>query len=1487
MRRETEHSPNSVHRRRSSHHHGELHSARGRRHSLWSWKRWKEIWEAVEDRVDRLPGDQAHPLEARWRANRRFIIRSSALLVVALAVAVGWREWMVRRLARQLWSQAEAAAADEEFARAANLAYRGLGFGTLPRESRVKMLEWYFRSARTRQDFARLSLLCREALPDLKDNLTLYRFAAESALRADRPEQAASQATAILHRWPGDSATIRILVLARYALALGVGPAAIRDVERMAQEELARHPGDVELAVTLATMYRAHSLDETPARRAALADGVMHRLCAARRAGPEAFLARFKYRRSYGLPGAESDVTAAKRFSPDDPEVIFAEGSLALDRNDLETAARAFANLVRLRPHDPRGYLGQGEAAWLAGDYAEALRVWTSGTAAIRQVNLLLEQRVAEAELRLGQIARARQAHQRAQDLLHQVSEGMSRTEWLQIRAALEILRARLEAADGNHERAAEIYSRALFANSSVWPVALSAKQQVKLLNELANCYRAMGEIDRAATTLDEVRRWEPGRSSSYLQAAAAWEAAGNLAAAAQRVDQAAQLDPDNPAVWTATARLELRRLRELPPEQRRPEGFYHALERARLQGADPPTLAVLESDAGELSGQAAAAEEKLTEALTANPTSATLLEALALFHAKHGQRARAEEYVTRHAELGDNALANAVLKATVLLHTGTPAEARQVLDSPTSAERQVVTTARRFELAQLALRAGDVAEARRRLRELAQVRPSTRAYRLQAQLAIEQQDWQEVLGCERALQELEGRVGTLWRYLRAVRLLESVASPSAEALDEAGQLADYLQTQRHAWATGHVLGGIWSEHRSDENAAIDAYQTAVELGERRLSILSRLLKLLVEQGRFAEASRYVDLIAALDDRPSGALQEETDDLLLNVALREQQLGRALELAQARVERDPQAAPGWLWLAESYLLSGSPDEAILAGKRALELAPADHRSWAGLLSLYARTGQLTEIQLVLDSLVHGESLPDGVREFALAQGYELLGQNEASRGHYLRAIELAPDVPAVQRAAGNYFQTRDVTVALRCWRSVLAAGPTSRLTRQVLIELLLTQPGDAAWREAWSLLDQQDSAAPRKPDDIRLAVRVLLRRNTAAQRRQARELLEQLRQAEGAFSDEDRFVLAQLAAGQGDESTAEELYRELINRLDAPASHWLAYGKWLLGRDRVAEAAACAAQLVARDDRSFDSLVLQARCLRAEGKDAELREAIERWFAVPVSATDPTGGGATAAALSKGQLCLAAGWTAEAERWLRRAGELDPAQFAPLAQCLAEQARLGEALAACRQAAERGQSPAAARVAVQIVSQRGGTPSELDQLEPLVAAALQDYPDDLDLLADLGTFRFLQGNLAESERLLRQVALARPDHVPALSNLAMLLSQKSEGAAEARGLVERAIEVAGPQEELLDTLAVVHLRLGEAEVARRLLEEIVAAPTAAPTWWMHLAQAQRTGGDLAAALASLRTAHERGISTAVLVPAEREMLARLDQELHP
>jgi predicted Zn-dependent protease len=128
------------------------------------------------------------------------------------------------------------------------------------------------------------------------------------------------------------------------------------------------------------------------------------------------------------------------------------------------------------------------------------------------------------------------------------------------------------------------------------------------------------------------------------------------------------------------------------------------------------------------------------------------------------------------------------------------------------------------------------------------------------------------------------------------------------------------------------------------------------------------------------------------------------------------------------------------------------------------------------------------------------------------------------------------------------------------------------------------------------------------------------------------------------------------------------------------------------------------------------------------------------------------------------------------------------------------------------------------------------------------------------------------------------VLAADPQNVVALNNLGYLLALHGKGAAEAMELLNRAIALAGPTPELVDTRAVIHLKLGQPDRAIKDLETAMAeAPLPAVSY--HLAQAHQLARNATAARDALQKAKSLGLQPDTLHALERPAYQQLHAEL--
>ena len=201
-----------------------------------------------------------------------------------------------------------------------------------------------------------------------------------------------------------------------------------------------------------------------------------------------------------------------------------------------------------------------------------------------------------------------------------------------------------------------------------------------------------------------------------------------------------------------------------------------------------------------------------------------------------------------------------------------------------------------------------------------------------------------------------------------------------------------------------------------------------------------------------------------------------------------------------------------------------------------------------------------------------------------------------------------------------------------------------------------------------------------------------------------------------------------------------------------------------------------------------------------------------------------------------------------------------------LAGFLAHCRSLDEALDQCEAAMEHLPPEEVLGVALQVLRQRidEAGPELFQRIEAWFQRATgpEGRSDPLDLL--LAHFRDLEGRYAERCEIYRRL-IERPD-VPAgpralaCNNLAYLLAIREEDVRAALELADRAIELAGPCPEYLDTRGVALLAAGRFDEAVAELRRVVGNdPTGLRLY--HLARACHAAGDEESALEAWEEAH--------------------------
>jgi predicted Zn-dependent protease len=142
-----------------------------------------------------------------------------------------------------------------------------------------------------------------------------------------------------------------------------------------------------------------------------------------------------------------------------------------------------------------------------------------------------------------------------------------------------------------------------------------------------------------------------------------------------------------------------------------------------------------------------------------------------------------------------------------------------------------------------------------------------------------------------------------------------------------------------------------------------------------------------------------------------------------------------------------------------------------------------------------------------------------------------------------------------------------------------------------------------------------------------------------------------------------------------------------------------------------------------------------------------------------------------------------------------------------------------------RLAAQRDEQPDYAIQLYLIEAETLSANKQGDKAWNVLQKALQQYPDDLNLLYTRAMQAEKRNDLAQMEKDLRLIIKRDPDNAMALNALGYTLSDRTTRYAEAKALIEHAHQLNPEDPAVLDSLGWVNYRLGNLDEAERLLRK--------------------------------------------------------------
>ncbi|HUT92892.1 MAG TPA: tetratricopeptide repeat protein [Thermoguttaceae bacterium] len=1301
------------------------------------------------------------------------------------------------------------------------------------------------------------------------------------------------------------------------------------------------NPGDVELSTVLARIYReqpqllvANAPELTEDRRAELAgmaDALVNDMVAAKPEDPDALLARYRYRTEYGLPDAKEDLTRALQFGPDNVAVLLAaardarkeagrmreqEAPPADVDAKYEEACVFCRRAIEAAPSEEGGYLSLGNVLRAHGRADEAIEAWRRGLAACDEESLTLHTRLAETLIAEGRLDQAEHHLKVLSRVTTELTPQLNRDGRRWLGSLRDLLQGEWLVGQGRYAEAVPLLKRSTLGHEASEVSELELAQARQAWQLLGALYAERGQWDLAATARQEASKLEPAdlapraKGRTLLSAADAWSMAGCPAMAIPNYE-AALAQEDRAETWASLARARFQRQTELPSPERAWKAFDETLREAKARSeslAEPWRVTLVEAESmvakaeggGETRQAVREAAKLLRGAEEEFPDSETLFQTLVLVYEGLGLSADADRAIAGVDRIAGRSVAACVLRSRLYSSRKQYEKAHEVIEKGI---QTLAPTARRdlqLAMLQLNLDTGELEAARRQLLELHERSPADVRFVWQlAELALERDDLEEAARWEDKLRQLEGPDGSYWRHVRARRLLAQARTADDPRLAEVDELQAYLQRQRRTWPAGYVLDGLLCERLGRFGRAIAAYEKAIQFGERRISVYERLIVLLYRKQRFDEAQRYLSQLH--NHAPSSPT---LSTLEIHVAAQLGDLARALEAARRGVESRPEDPMARIWLAQMLVRNGQTQEAEDALLEAVRLAPDDRSASEALFTFYVDAGRLDQARDALERLAENPELSEGERALALAMGYDRIGDQEASETHYRELAQLAPNDVAVQKRLAAFLFDSDPEGAERALRRALRLAPDDREVRRALARLLTARGGLKQWQEAQQLIRQGGSPEGDSSVDRRLEAQLLVHRGGKDNLKKAKGLTEQLITDPETATAQDHLLLAALYEAEGKLYAADREYAALVEWAEPDPAHLISYVDFLLRHDRLYDADRWLTRLdgvlpkwlaklekrapdrwaKVRRRAGLDATRLKARWLQAQGRTSEIKPLVDRLADALLKEAGETPEEKADVYRGLGDLCSAVDGHREAEHWYRLLADLIPERYEPLATATARQGRIDEAIGICVRAAESDDSPRPAIVLVRALASAQPSQEDLRLAEPFLAEAVEEHPNDVELLTSVAYVRCLQKRIDEAVRLYESILERRPQNLSVLNNLATVLAEQPARRKDALGYVDRAIAVAGPKAALLDTKGTILLLDGQAREAVELLEE-ASSLASDPRYLFHLALAYRRTGETDKARAALGKAHEGNLTGKTLTETDRRLLAELEAKL--
>ncbi len=1255
--------------------------------------------------------------------------------------------------------------------------------------------------------------------------------------------------------------------------------------------QAAKGPHEVEAYSTLATLARNFL------KKPELSDRILDQMVAVNPKSAKAYVQRGILHALWGNAEAtHADAEKALQLQPDDIDVLMFVTDIAEQDQQMDKARGYVDKAKKLFPNDARVYQAAATLEVKDKHYDKALASLEEGiqkNPGLKGVGLILFK--ASLQLQQPDVAGAR----KTVDDLRKIRN--LRPE------IIDDISARILLVEGKWVEAAEMFSK-LSANA----IELGRERQMDIMYNLGLCYERMGQPDQAKEQYNKVlaidQQNEPAR------------------AGIQRMSQqlGIEIKDERTDAWAKAVEEEMAK----PKEQRDRSRLTGMLQDiAKQRNLDPITIKLTEAQLALMQEDYDGAAKLITDARKDAPTNLRVLRmalALALANPKMGPQVAMNVWEKMSAQFGD--LPELRLdKATILLQLNKDKQDKGPLKQELAsllAGIEKWTPAQKVELwrgmTSKYLGLGMADEARQCLALAADALPDELPLVLaEFSMALDAGDDEGMKAAQdKILKVVKDKNNSQWLFAEARRRLNLVrrGRSGPEELAEIRNLTKQALLQRPEWSELYILSGDVELLANNPALALQNYDRAETLGRPAPNDVAKHIRLLATQGRFADAGKLLERI------PESVRQLLLGPLYGEVLFRTKQTDAAIKQARAATETDPTNVQNQYWYGQ-LLARAAQDlpaekrnpmmaDAIKAMQKATELQPEFPDAWFALINYHAMQKDEQQAQKAMRDAQLALS-GDNLATF-LARTYEVLHRWFDAETLYREIYETAPDdLGRVQQLAAFYvgplYQLPDrQSKATPLINQILRAGAEKRVppndpnllwARRTAAKMLAATKDYPSLVKAEKMLCSNTQDGSLLIDDKLALAEILAQRPEPESRKKAIQLLEDVAQVQ-PLNESAETQLGELYFAVGSNWTK---FRDHMEKTIATYPNSLkareVYTRHLLARNdarSLEDAARQTERLHQLAPNSPITFELAVRLAGKRGNQQQVRaELLSRLPKIP-EGKDLDPNLAQQMALYA-NLLVDLGDLDSAEKIYRDLAARIPALGFDYAKFLGLRRDPDQCFAKLNEIYTPANASDVLAVALAVARERRDKIGDKHdaEIQKWLDASLRENPDSIAMMIVQADLFDLQKKYEDSANVYRKL-LANKDltgirRAVVLNNLAFLVAlagPNAAGGSDPLPLVQEAIQIMGPNAEILDTRAVV---LTAQKKYKEAVQDLELAVTDNPTSskYYHKARAHFLDNEPSKAVEAWEKAESLGLNHEALNRMEfeqfDELKAKIDQ----